>query len=398
MSVLVLDSLLALAALPVVAASLYLAMLAVFARQSRAAVSSDGRSLLRFDIVVPAHNEEHEIAQTVASLKALDYAVDRVRVIVVADNCTDRTAEVAAAAGARVLVRQDLENRGKGQALSYAFRKCLDEGFADAVVVVDADTVVTPNLLRAFASRLEQGAQVLQADYGVRNVKSSWRTRLMTIALAAFHGVRSLARERLGLSCGLRGNGMAFSQRLLRAQPPSAFSIVEDLEYGLQLGYAGIRVQYVPEATVRGYMAVSEQGSRSQRRRWERGRQALVRQHVPRLLRQAWRNRDWMLFDLALDLVVPPLGQILLITLAGLAVSVLAVGFGSSIAAWLWTASLAGLSIHVLKAWAVSGAGAAGLLDLMWVPAYVVWKMTLRFRDKGRTPEEWVRTTREVEL
>jgi 1,2-diacylglycerol 3-beta-glucosyltransferase len=398
MFVQVLDALLALAALPVLAASLYLAILAVCARQSRVAVPSKGASALRFDVVVPAHNEEREIGQTVASLKAVDYAVDRFRVIVVADNCTDRTADVAAAAGARVLMRHDLENRGKGQALSYAFRQCLDEGVADAVVVVDADTVVTPNLLKAFAARFENGAKALQADYGVRNVSSSWRTRLMTIALAAFHGVRSLARERLHLSCGLRGNGMAFSQALLRTHPPNAFSIVEDLEYGLQLGYAGIRIEYVHEATVRGYMAVSEQGSRSQRRRWERGRDALVRQHVPRLLGEAWRQRNWMLFDLALDLAVPPLGQLLVIMLVGLALSALAVGFGSGIAAWLWAASLVGLILHVLRAWVVSGAGVSGLLDLMWVPAYVVWKMTLRFRDKGRTPEEWVRTTREAGL
>ena len=83
---------------------------------------------------------------------------------------------------------------------------------------------------------------------------------MMTIALATFHGVRSLARERLGLSCGLRGNGMGFSKAVLRANPYSAFSIVEDLEYGLQLGYAGFRVQYVHEASVLGQMVVDGTG------------------------------------------------------------------------------------------------------------------------------------------
>ena len=123
-------------------------------------------------------------------------------------------------------------------------------------MVVDADTVVSRNLLSAFAARFERGASAVQADYGVRNPHASWRTRMMAIALAAFHGVRSAARERLGLSCGLRGNGMAFTKALLHAHPPAAFSIVEDLEYGIQLGYAGIRVEYVPEARVLGQMAV----------------------------------------------------------------------------------------------------------------------------------------------
>jgi 1,2-diacylglycerol 3-beta-glucosyltransferase len=390
------DFVLTVLALPVLAASLYLMALAALMRRS--APQTPAAAALRFDIIVPAHDEERDIRQTIESLRSIDYPGDRFRVIVVADNCTDRTADAAAAAGAEVLVRNDAAHRGKGYALAYAFQQSLADGFCDAVVVVDADTVVSKNLLTAFAARFERGAQALQADYGVRNPTSSWRTRLMTIALAAFHGVRSIARERLGLSCGLRGNGMGFSVGLLETQPPGAFSIVEDLEYGLQLGYAGIRVQYVHEATVRGTMAVSEKTSRSQRRRWERGRTALVREHVPRLLREGWRQRDWCLLDLAADLLVPPLGQLLAIAVVGLAVSMSAGSLGVVVAPWLWAGSIAAIVVYVLRAWALSGVGATGLLDLLWAPAYVIWKLTLRFTDKGRKPEEWVRTTREAGL
>src|SRR5205823_3666605 len=101
--------------------------------------------------------------------------------------------------------------RGKGYALAHAFEHALDDGFADAVAVVDADTSVSPNLLRAFAGRFDRGAVAAQAEYGVSNPEASWRTRLMVIALSLFHTLRSLARERLGVSAGLRGNGMAFS-------------------------------------------------------------------------------------------------------------------------------------------------------------------------------------------
>ncbi len=387
---------LAVCALPILAASLYLALLALLARRppARAPVACTHR----FDIVVPAHDEENEVAQTVASLLAVDYPRERFRVLVVADNCSDRTAEMATAAGAQVLVRRDADRRGKGHALAFAFDYCLADGFADAVVVVDADTLVDKNLLVAFAARFERGVSAVQADYGVRNSGSSWRTRLMAIALAAFHGVRSAARERLGVSCGLRGNGMAFGRGLLQSHPPVAFSVVEDLEYGIQLGYAGVRVEYVPEARVLGHMAVTEGASRSQRRRWERGRHALVREHVPALLREAWRRRDGTLLDLALDLMVPPLGQLLVVTVVGLGLSLLAVPSGVVVAAWLWAAALLGVVVHVLRGWAFSGVGLIGLRDLLWVPVYVVWKMTLRFSDKGRRPEEWVRTSREAGL
>jgi 1,2-diacylglycerol 3-beta-glucosyltransferase len=392
------DVVLSISALPILGASAYLAALAAFARRQPPVPPPAPR--LRFDVVVPAHNEETEIGETVRILRAMDYPAHLFRVLVVADNCTDGTAAQAAAAGARVLVRQDAERRGKGYALAYGFSRCLREAFADVVVVVDADTIVSANLLSAFAARFEAGAAVVQADYTVRNPRASWRTRVMTIALAAFHGVRSAARERFGLSCGLRGNGMGFSRAILAEHPPQAFSIVEDLEYGIQLGYAGIRVHYVSEARVFGHMAVSERASRSQRRRWERGRQALVRTHVPTLMKQACRQRDPRLFDLALDLLVPPIGQLALISSLGLAASVAARAFDFHVvvAIWLWTAASTLLIAHVLRGWSFSGVGIIGLFDLLWAPVYVIWKLSLRTRDKGRTPQEWVRTTREVGL
>jgi GT2 family glycosyltransferase len=386
------------AGLPSLAASTYLAALAVLARRQGPLSPSVPR--LRFDVVVPAHDEEAGIALTVESLLALDYPRELFRVLVIADNCRDRTAECATAAGAQVTVRNDPEHRGKGYALAHAFHRSLAEHFADAVVVVDADTVVSRNLLRAFAGRFEAGAGVVQADYGVRNPQSSWRTRLMTIALATFHGVRSLSRERLGLSCGLRGNGMGFSRAVLRAEPYSAFSVVEDLEYGLQLGYAGVRVQYVHEARVLGQMVVTERASRSQRRRWEHGRQVLVRQHVRRLLRQAWHRRDPLLLDLAADLVVPPLGQLVSLNAAGAMLCGLAawLGGGLSVAPYVWGLSFLGLLLHVVRGWVLSGVGPSGLLDLLWAPVYVIWKLTLRLRDRRQGTDEWVRTTREVRM
>src|SRR6188768_103080 len=113
---------------------------------------------LRFDLIVPAHNEASIIQRTVKSLRAVEWPADRFRVLVVADNCTDATASIAREAGAEVLERHDTTHRGKGYALDYAFTSSRAKKFADAVVVVDADAEVSSNLLQAFASRLEQGA------------------------------------------------------------------------------------------------------------------------------------------------------------------------------------------------------------------------------------------------
>jgi cellulose synthase/poly-beta-1,6-N-acetylglucosamine synthase-like glycosyltransferase len=389
------EALLGLLAFPVALASGYLLVLTLLSGRRRAPPAVPPR--LRFDVVVPAHDEEAGIAATVASLLALDYPEALRRVVVVADNCTDATAERARSAGATVLVRTNAELRGKGYALEHAFAWSLDGGFADAVVVVDADTEVSPNLLRAFAARLEAGAPAIQAFYGVRNPFDSWRTRLMAVALGIFHMLRSLGRERLGCSAGLRGNGMCFSAAVLKEVPHEAFSIVEDLEYGIRLGMAGHRVQFAAEASVLGDMPVGGAAADVQRRRWEGGRWQMARQLGLPILRRGIRSGDRVLVDLGLDLLVPPLAYLAAAAAVGTAVALA----GSWLAGrllwpvWPWGGSLAALLVYVARGWWLSGTGWRGLLGLLGAPFYLVWKIGLLARRRPRSRQEWVRTPRE---
>jgi len=377
---------------------LYLLLLTLLSGRGEPVPEVDPR--LRFDIIVPAHNEYGGIEATVTSLLAVDYPRHLFRVLVVADNCTDDTAAVASRSGATVLTRQNAERRGKGYALAFAFERSLSDGFADAVVVVDADTVVSPNLLSAFAGRLQSGEGALQASYGVRNRDASWRTRLMCLGLALFHDTRSLGRERLGLSSGLRGNGMAIRSDVLQRVGYDAFSVVEDMEYGFALAEAGIRVAWVEEARVLGEMAASEEASRTQRRRWEGGRLTMLRQFLPRLVRGAFVRRDPVRLVLALELLIPPLATLTLAASVGLAVAASLSHLGVA-AVWSlapWALALVSLFVHVGRGWALSGLGWRGALDLAHVPAYVVWKLTLPFRGRRSPAGEWVRTRRNHEV
>jgi 1,2-diacylglycerol 3-beta-glucosyltransferase len=396
------DALLAILAAPVLAAAGYLALLSALSRRSPPPSRAPGRPAApraRFDVVVPAHDEARGIAATIGSLLALDYPRELYRVVVVADNCADDTAARARAAGADVVLCRESPLRGKGYALAHAFDRVLAEGRARAIVIVDADTVVSPNLLGAFAARLASGARVLQADYTVKNPGASWRTRLMTIALAAVHTLRSLARERLSLSCGLRGNGMCFTAEILSAVHHAAFSIVEDLEYGIRLGELGHRVGYVAEAHVYGDMPAGERAGRSQRLRWESGRSRMRRLHAARLLAAGLWRRDRVALDLGLDLLVPPLGTLVALTGMGLCASLfLSSRAGHLVASgWLWLACAIGLSVYGLRGWQLSGTGARGLFALLFVPRYVAWKILLRLRGSARAPGEWIRTARQGE-
>jgi cellulose synthase/poly-beta-1,6-N-acetylglucosamine synthase-like glycosyltransferase len=389
------STLLGLAGLPVFAASGYLFLLTLRSRRPSPPRYGDARK--RFHVVVPAHDEAAGIAETVRSLLAIDYPRELFEVVVVADNCTDDTAERARQAGATVLERVDRARRGKGYALAHAFERSIAQGDVDAVVVIDADTVVSPNLLRAFDARLQHGAKAVQADYAVRNPEAGWRTQLMAIAFGMFHVVRSAGRESLGASCGLRGNGMCFATDLLEEVPHDAFSIVEDLEYGIRLGERGHRVHYAGEAHVYGEMVSSEKASRSQRERWEGGRWQMAKLHALPLLRRAWRERSLLLADLGADLLVPPLSTLAVATATGLAASVALsiVTLRPNAAMILFGASGAFLLVYVARGWHVSGTGLRGLASLARAPFYVAWKATLKARKKGEEQKEWVRTTRE---
>jgi cellulose synthase/poly-beta-1,6-N-acetylglucosamine synthase-like glycosyltransferase len=380
-------------ALPAGLACFYLLFATLLSAELRPAARSS--RTLRFNVIVPAHNEAGVIERTVASLRKIEWPADRFRILVVADNCVDATAALARGAGAQVLERTDLTHRGKGYALQHAFRHSLDEAWAGAVVVIDADAEVSSNLLEACAARIETGAHAVQTHYGVLNPQASWRTRLITIAKASFHIVRSRARERVAASCGIRGNGWCVTHHLLNAVPYAAFSLTEDLEYGIDIGLKGYRVAYADEAHADADMVSSEQVARTQRQRWEGGRFQLIRRKTMPLLIAAVKQPSIVCLDLALDLLVLPLSYVALNVVALMAVAGIATWWRASFEPWLWlsVACAASLVVYVLRGWQLSGVGMRGLLDLARAPGFLVWKVVLML-SPGKSAE-WVRTDRE---
>src|SRR5215471_11267979 len=208
---------------------------------------------INFAILIFAHNEEGIIDSLLASLFQLVYPKDQYSVYVVADNCTDHTAELVRATGwAHVYERFDQERRGKGYALRWLMQKLTEDPLGyDAYVILDADSVVMPTFLQAMASELQKGVQALQACYTVLNITESPGTALCWVALTLINHVRPLGRNGLGGSSTLNGNGMCLTHDLLQRYPWQAYSLAEDYEYYLTLQEHGERVLYVPEAVVR---------------------------------------------------------------------------------------------------------------------------------------------------
>ena len=369
---------------------LVLTVAAVFARRDGPPAGTGER---RFAILVPAHNEQALIGRLLESLQAIDYPEDRFDICVVADNCTDATAALALAAGARVYVRLDETHKAKGFALQWLLRQLKDEALVyDAFVVVDADTVVASNLLRAMDARLQAGSQVIQAYYSVLNAHESRVAALRFAALAAVHYVRPLGRSVFGLSCGLKGNGMCFTATVLDHFAWQWFTLAEDVEFHLALVGAGIRVDFAPETFVSGDMPVSLEQARSQNARWERGRLQLVRQHVPRLVLDGLRIASPLRLDAAAEQLIPPLS--VPFALAGVCLlSSVALGNGAF-------EVIAGLSLFGQIAYLLAGlrlvrAPMSMYLALSAAPVYVAWKVGLYARALvNGGAGSWVRTAR----
>lgn len=394
---------LAIAGVPALLASLYLFGLTLLWRRETPARTP--AHLPSCCVVVPAHNEAAGIAATLDSLMRLDYPSDRFQVVVVADNCTDDTAAIAVQSGATVLIREDGARRGKGWALRFAFDWLLRERRLawDVVVVIDADSRVSPGLLTSIASRIAAGARAVQATYLPTPGTPDPTSVITEVAFSAFHRLRSAGRERLGLSAGLRGNGMAFTRDLLATVPHDAFSRTEDLEFGVLLGLHGIRVGYAADAVVRGEMPTRREVVVRQRERWIGGRAEIARRFVPALLRAAWRTRRLMPLDLACDLLMPPLSAVVVMAATGLLASLIGQFWLATgpVATGIWTLATAALAVHVLVAAHVAGQ-LGPLMGAAWAIPVYAWRKTViaaqAARRSGEMNASWVRTAREGEL
>ena len=368
---------------------------------------------MRFAVVVPAHDEALVIDATLASLLAADYPPTAFEVVVIADNCSDETADIAQKRGVTVLQRTNLQERGKGYALQWAFENLLARTTPpDAFVVVDADTWVAPDFLSvmAYALRIRQnenGLAAVQGRYGVLNATENWRTALMAGAFDLFNHVKPLGRDALGLSVGLKGNGMAFTRAVMEAAPWQGTSITEDIDYGLDLLHIGVRVGYEPRALVRAQMPTTAKQAASQRERWEGGRTNLLKTRALPLLSEALRKRSLSLVDAATDLLVPPLAELAaLLALWGIWIAIGTIFYLTAqpgVWSGLWIFAVLAFVVYIFGGFAVSGAPRQAYTALLFAPGYAVWKMALMaarpFRRKtagGGTPsgEEWVRTER----
>jgi 1,2-diacylglycerol 3-beta-glucosyltransferase len=257
----------------------------------------------QFLILIPAHNEEKGIRPTLESLRNQDYPGTLRRLIVIADNCSDGTASVVRRAGFECWERNDPTAPGKGQALRWALDRLALDAW-DAAVFIDADTRTGPEFLVEMDRQVQEGASAIQARYEFELADESYFSLLTFASKRAENTLYWRPRERFGWMGFIVGNGFCLRREVLKANPWAAYSIVEDVEYAVQLALHGVRVKFLETTQVVSRATRRAVDAAPQRLRWASGTFQVMRKYVPQLVRSGLERRSFRLLEMALALAL----------------------------------------------------------------------------------------------
>jgi glycosyltransferase involved in cell wall biosynthesis len=345
-------------------------------------------------VLVPAHDECSTIGDTVSGAKQQLRAQDRI--IVIADNCSDDTASIARAAGAEVVVRNDIERRGKGFALDAGIRHLAATMIPDAVIILDADCSLGPRAVELLAcASSEHDAPVQCLNLMKKSAPDTTGTNLAEFAWRIKNDLRPTGFARLGLPCQLMGTGMALPWRLVSGKNLGTGHITEDLVFGLSLALDGHPPVFCRSAIVMSDFPVRMEAKEQQKARWVHGYLTVLRQDLLRLIRAAIVKRDFSLFATACDLTILPLAALASISL----------GLTTVAAVWfIWSGSNGPLIVVIIDfgafvasaalAWYYCGRDLIGVRELADVPRHMLLVVKIVFRFLRGRRSSWVRAER----
>ena len=341
--------------------------------------------------LILARDEAPVLARTLTSITAALGPRDRIHVV--ADQCRDATAEVAARGGAVVHVRTDGEPPGKGPAVRWWLERTRTASSPmDAIVVLDADSLLAPGFVPAIRRRMARGEAVIQATIEPEVGRGGVVARLAAFSDVVEQQVFDAWSARLNWPVRLRGTGTAFRRWALELAAEKLQTSAEDLEMTLVLAAERVPITLAREASVIDPKPPDAGGAARQRARWLKGQVHVLRAYPRLVLRILMQGPPgWALLSSALlkpkSLMVPL--KILLTLLACLAVDRLGVAALPLVfAGVLW---LALDVIGLLYGLRFVDDRSKTLLALLFSPAYLaMWLSSLAVAAFSRN--QWLRT------
>lgn len=292
-------------------------------RKTRKFNASDNH---RYAVVISARNESSVIGNLIKSINNQTYPSELLDIYIVADNCTDNTAEVARAAGATVYERFNQKNVGKGYALDWLF-KMIERNHSDkkyeAYIVFDADNVISSNFIEEMNKLYDNGYRIITSYRNSKNYGENWITAGYSLWFLREAKFLNNARMILGTSCAISGTGFLVGTDVIRKNGGWIHHLLtEDIEFTTDSMINGEKIGYCENAILYDEQPTSFYQSYLQRLRWSKGFYQVLRCYGKSLVRGISKG-SFACYDMLMTLM-----PAMLLTLISIAVNLIAIPFG----------------------------------------------------------------------
>ena len=261
----------------------------------------------KFAVLISARNEEKVIGNLIETIKMQDYPQKLIKVFVVADNCTDNTAQVSKDAGAIVFERFNTAQVGKGYALDFLLQK-INEKYSierfDGYFVFDADNLLKPNYITEMNKTFSDGYEVITSYRNSKNYGDNWISAGYALWFLRESRFLNNSRMILGSSCAVSGTGFMFSDKILKKYGGwKFFLLTEDIEFSVNNILNDVKIGYCDGAILYDEQPVKFSQSWNQRMRWAKGYLQVIRKYGIKLLKKASIKLDFSAYDMSMVLM-----------------------------------------------------------------------------------------------
>ena len=261
----------------------------------------------RYAVLISARNEENVISTLVDSIHRQSYPHELIDVYVIADNCTDKTAEMAQNAGAIVFVRNDMDNVGKGYALDYALHRIFKEkgeDFYDGFMVFDADNILDTDYIKSMNQTFSDGHRIITSYRNSTNYGTNWISAGYALWYIRESKFLNYSRMLLHTGCAISGTGFLVHKDVIkRIGGWKFFLLTEDIEFSIANAMAGEKIAYCKDAILYDEQPVTFKQSWTQRLRWARGFLQVFGKYGTKLIKSIFTKKSTTCYDMAMTIL-----------------------------------------------------------------------------------------------
>lgn len=289
-----------------VGTGVYLFMNFIFSPKRHRKQSYNAAPKTFFAIVIPAKDEESIIMNAIGNLKNLKYPADLFDVLVIADNCTDNTANLAVSAGADVYIRNDTDRQSKAHALKWLFdnERFIDKKY-DAICILDADTILASDFLNVMDYEISCGYEVIQGRCGAANPYDSISASFMTVLTTVENRLWYLPQSNRNRSGFFNGTGACITMQRINKTGWNISTLVEDAEFSIQTVLKGGFVRYCDNARYFIELATTYEQLWKQQRRWRTGQIDCLKKYIRPLMTAVFKEKNKDAISLLILVLIP---------------------------------------------------------------------------------------------